>query len=194
MDPKACLDACTQALFLGDFATARERLNEYREWRERGGFEPPEVAGGIFKAYVRGDVYADYCAQRLRRGGGEPQVGDIAVLKSNGAQFAIQRISEDSILIKGKVHTDELSLRDFAIRYGWRRPAERAEDPTALLLCARKVAGGTITLMDDGEGLWSVNIYKGAPSEEHGKYGEWKSGRSFSVHDLAIQYFRECVK
>jgi hypothetical protein len=50
---------------------------------------------------------------------GAPKVGDIAILKSNGARFAIQRIDEESILIKGWVHTDEISLRDFAIRYTW---------------------------------------------------------------------------
>lgn len=40
MDPKACLEAAASALQDGDNETCVDRLNDYREWREHGGFEP----------------------------------------------------------------------------------------------------------------------------------------------------------
>ena len=53
---------------------------------------------------------------------------------------------------------------------------------------ARTVEGGMVTLFYD-DGLWSVNIYAGAP-----KRCNWKSGRSFETVAAATDYFRTCVK
>jgi hypothetical protein len=40
MDPEACLKAAEEALAEGDHEEVRERLEDYRGWRSRGGFEP----------------------------------------------------------------------------------------------------------------------------------------------------------
>lgn len=41
MDPKATLDRAKAAIESEDWDEARDALHDYREWRERGGFEPP---------------------------------------------------------------------------------------------------------------------------------------------------------
>lgn len=61
MDPKACLNACDQAIIDGDVHTAREYLSDYYAWRKRGGFQPFEIAGTL----LRGDAFADWCARRI---------------------------------------------------------------------------------------------------------------------------------
>lgn len=68
MDPSACLAACDQAI--SDFMLdgAREHLDDYREWRRRGGFEPSDVAG----TSKRGDVFADWCERRIADATREP--------------------------------------------------------------------------------------------------------------------------
>lgn len=57
----------------------------------------------------------------------------------------------------------------------------------------REVRGGRVTISKDGDDLWSVNIYRGEPSREVGKYGEWMSGRVFERQDLAHDYFSYVV-
>jgi hypothetical protein len=61
MDPNACLTACDQAISDGDIAAAMAHLEDYRQWRCRGGFEPIEIAGTT----MRGDVFAAYCERRI---------------------------------------------------------------------------------------------------------------------------------
>ena len=48
MDPLACLNRAADALATGDFDEARLALSDYRAWRSRGGFEPPD--GGDARA------------------------------------------------------------------------------------------------------------------------------------------------
>ena len=45
----------------------------------------------------------------------------IAVLKSNGAQFAIVSLTHKWVTIQGWVHRDTLTARDFAIRFEIRK-------------------------------------------------------------------------
>lgn len=54
MDPQACLDRAALAISTGDMGEAQEALQDYRNWRERGGFEP-EYCG---TRGLSGDVYA----------------------------------------------------------------------------------------------------------------------------------------
>ena len=55
MDPQAALDGAERALQAGELANAQQFLNNYREWRSRGGFEP---AGG--------DAQFDALSKRMR--------------------------------------------------------------------------------------------------------------------------------
>jgi hypothetical protein len=59
MDPKACLLAAVQAISDENFEQARELLDAYAQWRQRGGFEPVDVGG------QRGDVFVLACERRL---------------------------------------------------------------------------------------------------------------------------------
>lgn len=61
MDPKACLTWADQAISDGDLDAARYALNDYANWRSRGGFEPIEVAGTL----LHGDAFASECQRRL---------------------------------------------------------------------------------------------------------------------------------
>lgn len=60
MDAKACLIRCDQAISDLDLEEAREALNDYDQWRRRGGFEPVDVYG------KRGDRFADECHRRIQ--------------------------------------------------------------------------------------------------------------------------------
>lgn len=60
MDPVACLRRAWRALDDGDTVEAREALHDYRAWRARGGFEPPETENDS-----RGDVQADALQRTL---------------------------------------------------------------------------------------------------------------------------------
>jgi len=52
-----------------------------------------------------------------------PTTDRIAVLKSNGARFAIAEVTDTHITLQGWTHRDTLTLRDFAIRYAVREVA-----------------------------------------------------------------------
>lgn len=54
MDPKATLQRLLAAMQKRDYADAVAALNDYYQWRVKGGFEPP-----------RGDECADNCANLL---------------------------------------------------------------------------------------------------------------------------------
>lgn len=56
MDPLACLNRAWSLYYSDDFRGARAALRDYRQWRERGGFEPRTESGG-----------GDESAQVLRR-------------------------------------------------------------------------------------------------------------------------------
>jgi hypothetical protein len=58
MDPEACLLRLTIAIDTGNFAEAVAALNDYYQWRVKGGFEPKVRE-------VRGDVFADNMANKL---------------------------------------------------------------------------------------------------------------------------------
>jgi hypothetical protein len=47
----------------------------------------------------------------------EPTKDRIAVLKANGAPFAICEVTDTHITLQGWMHRDTLTLRDFAVRY-----------------------------------------------------------------------------
>lgn len=55
----------------------------------------------------------------------EPTRDRIAVLRSNGALFAIAEVTDTHITVQGWVHRETLTLRDFAIRYDVREVQER---------------------------------------------------------------------
>jgi hypothetical protein len=61
MDPKACLTNADQAISDGDLAEAGYLLEEYANWRARGGFRPVDVAGTT----MAGDAFYGYCERRL---------------------------------------------------------------------------------------------------------------------------------
>jgi hypothetical protein len=56
MDPKACLDRAAKALEEGDVDEARAALDDYADWRQRGGWKPEG-----------GDALAADLRQRLRQ-------------------------------------------------------------------------------------------------------------------------------
>lgn len=58
MDPKACLLRLQQALSDHNHVEAVAALNDYYQWRVRGGFEPAADAA----LDARGDLFADHCA------------------------------------------------------------------------------------------------------------------------------------
>lgn len=60
MDPTACLNRADQAVSDCDAAEARAALQDYRNWRERGGFEPMHGPSGL-----RGDAFETQIRQRL---------------------------------------------------------------------------------------------------------------------------------
>jgi hypothetical protein len=45
VDPTACLKCAADLFNAGDHAGADEALRDYAQWREHGGFEPPQVPG-----------------------------------------------------------------------------------------------------------------------------------------------------
>lgn len=54
MDPKACLDRAEEALKDGDLEECREALQDYRAWRNRGGFEPK--GGDLRETQIRSHI------------------------------------------------------------------------------------------------------------------------------------------
>lgn len=67
MDPTQCYLEMFEAMKAGDFATARERALDLKEWLDRGGFYPPNYTG----TEVRG-----YLANVLRRTAGLREPGE----------------------------------------------------------------------------------------------------------------------
>ena len=61
MDPKECLRLCDQAISDCCIEAAIEHLQDYCDWRRKGGFEPIEVAGTL----RRGDDFANWCHERI---------------------------------------------------------------------------------------------------------------------------------
>ncbi len=59
MDPKATLIAADQAVSDDEHEAALGHLNDYEQWRLKGGFEPAACA-----AYPRGDVFRLEIARR----------------------------------------------------------------------------------------------------------------------------------
>lgn len=58
MDPLAALQTAQRAYAAGDYDQAREFLNNYREWRKAGGFEPAVPEGADNAARVLGKALA----------------------------------------------------------------------------------------------------------------------------------------
>ncbi len=58
MDPKETLRLAEQAIYDGEYEDATEHLNNYREWRERGGFEPCNVSVNGAGFFLNGDEFA----------------------------------------------------------------------------------------------------------------------------------------
>lgn len=65
----------------------------------------------------------------------QPAKNRIAVLKSNGARFVITNVTDTHITLKGWIHTDTLTLRDYAIRY---RTGESCAHPSGCTNVARE--------------------------------------------------------
>lgn len=60
MDPLACLLAADRAIADLELDDAAEHLDNYAEWRRKGGFEPI-----LTETAMRGDDFHAWCAQRL---------------------------------------------------------------------------------------------------------------------------------
>lgn len=58
MDPEATLKLCERAIAACDYATAVEALNNYYQWRLKGG-------AGPFQGDARADNLANHLADRL---------------------------------------------------------------------------------------------------------------------------------
>lgn len=56
MDTVAALHWAMEAIEEGDYDRAREHLEAYREWRNKGGFEPKWISQGQWPRILSGDA------------------------------------------------------------------------------------------------------------------------------------------
>jgi hypothetical protein len=76
MDPKACLRRAATALADGDPSGAEAALDDFREWRRRGGFEPTggdeaaRLLGRLVESQRRQGVGGDHDGASAAAGGG----------------------------------------------------------------------------------------------------------------------------
>lgn len=85
MDPKAALDSAERALKRKDYYTAGEYLDNYWEWRRRGGFEPK---GGDKRASKLGEKLSEEWE------GGESGWGDAGGVEGEGYENPKKRKSK----------------------------------------------------------------------------------------------------
>lgn len=62
MDPAETLHLADLAIMDARYVDALEHLDNYADWRRRGGFEPH-----IASVRMGGDDFADKCARRVKR-------------------------------------------------------------------------------------------------------------------------------
>lgn len=65
MDPKETLLQCLRAIDAKEWSEAIDRLNDYYQWRVRGGFAPTDLPTDVRADLYHGDTFADHCAARL---------------------------------------------------------------------------------------------------------------------------------